>query len=783
MKRSLVALAPALFALSSSAFVIGCGSDDAAPAGATPGAGGAVGTGGTSGGGATTGKGGASGAGAKGGAGGKAQGGATGTGGASGAGATTGTGGGGTSGGGATGTGGAAGKGAAGAAGKGQGGSSSDPLDPSLAPPLDENPASYPSNVWITDGMAKTQPSAAPGAVHWAKLHAAKNESESFQVHVKATAAPVQLTVTVSDLVDAKSGTTIAAKSNVTVFREAYLDITTLSDLNGTLGMTPDPLIPAVDPYFHEARNAFPVSVPAGETRSAWVDVLVPQNAPSGYYTGTVTVTDGATKLATLPVQLAVWDFAIPSTSTLRSGFGLGWNSLCVQAYGGYAQCGAYPGASSPDDAIEKTHIAEATLFLDYRVSLGDVVYAPVTDGNYMHFDSLYGPLLDGTAATRLPGAKLTGIWYAGDKAKASQLSSWQSHFASKPAWTALSAAYYCDEPPNGCSYAAALSEAQAIHAAAPGLPTLLTTDYDHASQNGLLDAVDVLVSIIEEMEPRGKPSNRPLYDSWLQKPGKHVWWYQSCDEHESCSNGTPGPAESTWPSYMVDATPARNRVFQWLAYLDRIEGELYYASDYCWTASDCGDAKSGKTTDPWVSIYAFGGNGDGTLYYPGTKAKIGGTTPIPVPSMRLALLRDGMEDFEYLHALDVAGDGAFATTTAKGFITDATTFSNDPTKMQAARLALGDRLHKKAHPLAPLGANAGRVGKKALGTRCPCTGRVRGAVRGDRRTARSLEPRAPLPAPPSPHEPAHGTEHAHGLRAPTSAGARNRSLTDRRGA
>ena len=677
----------------------GCGSSDDGVTNDATGTGGA--TGGTGASGGAAGKGGAGAAG-KGGAGASA--------GKGGAGASAGSGGAGVSGsggasagaggvgGGAGGAGGKAGTGGTGQAGSGQGGSSSDPLDPSLAPPLDTNPASYPANVWITDGMAKLGPKATPGAVHWADLHAAKNESESFQVHVKATAA-TQLTVTVSDLVDAKSGTTIPAASNVTVFREAYLDITTLSDLNGTLGQTPDPLVPAIDPYFHEARNAFPVTIPAGETRSAWVDVLVPQGAPSGYYTGTVTVTDGGKTIATLPVRLAVWDFALPSTSTLRSGFGLGWNGLCVQAYGGYAQCSAYPGATSADDAIEKTHVSETTMFLDYRISLGDAVYAPVTDGNWTHFDALYGPLLGGTAATRLPGAKLTGIWFSGDASNAKQLSSWQDHFAATPAWTALAAAYYCDEPPNGCSWAEALSKAQVIKAAAPKLPTLITTDLTQATQHGLLDAVDVLVSIIEEMEPRGKPSVRPSYDSWLQKPGKHLWWYQSCDEHESCSNGTPGPVDSTWPSYMVDATPSRNRVFQWLAYLDRIEGELYYATDYCWTASDCGDAKSGPTKDPWVSIYAFGGNGDGTLFYPGTVAKIGGKTPVPVPSVRLALLRDGMEDFEYLHALEVAGDGAFATTTAKGFITDATTFSNDPAVMQAARMALGHRLHQKAHP------------------------------------------------------------------------------------
>ena len=580
------------------------------------------------------------------------------------------------------------------------GGQGGDPLDPSFKPSIDTNPANYPQNVWVTDGMAKVHPDATPGAVHWAEPYAAKNELESFQVHVQAGGAPVELSITVSDLVDAHSGAHIAASDHLFVYREAYLDITTLSDENGTLGLTPDPLVPTVDPYVHEARNAFPLTVPAGETRSAWIDLLVPQDAPSGYYLGSVTVQDGATTLATLPVLLAVWDFALPSTATLRSGFDFGWKGLCVQAYGDYYGCGAYPGSGgSADTAVELTHLGQAMMFLDHRVSLATVVYAPVTDGDFSHFDATYGPVLGGTAPTLLPGAKLTGIWYTGDEADAAQLSAWRDHFASKPEWSALSAAYYCDEPPNGCSWAEALSQAQAIHDGAPGLLTLLTTDFTHASDNGLLDVVDVLVSIIEEMEPRGGPNARPNYDGWLTDPNKHLWWYQSCDEHESCSNGSPGPAESTWPSYMADASSVRNRVFQWLAYLDRIEGELYYDSDYCWTANDCGDAVSGPTTDPWTSIYAFGGNGDGTLEYPGTPAKIGGTTPIAVPSIRLKLIRDGMEDFEYLHALDAAGDGAFATATARAFITDATTFDNDPTALQSARQALGDRLHHRVHP------------------------------------------------------------------------------------
>ena len=45
------------------------------------------------------------------------------------------------------------------------------------------------------------------------------------------------------------------------------------------------------------------------------------------------------------------------------------------------------------------------------------------------------------------------------------------------------------------------------------------------------------------------------------------------------------------------------------------------------------------------------------------------------------------------------AGGGAFATTTAHGFITNAFTFGNDPSALAAAREALGERLHRRVHP------------------------------------------------------------------------------------
>src|SRR6202051_4133504 len=121
--------------------------------------------------------------------------------------------------------------------------------------------------------------------------------------------------------------------------------------------------------------------------------------------------------------------------------------------------------------------------------------------------------------------------------------------------------------------------------------------------------------------------------------------------------------------------------------------------TDWCWYANQTGNTgfSSCGSNDPWVNVYSFGGNGDGTLYYPGTPAKIGVTTPVPVPSIRLKLLRDGMQDYEYLHALSQAGHDTFARQTAAAFITNLYAFNTDPQALLSARGALGNQFTQLA--------------------------------------------------------------------------------------
>ena len=451
-----------------------------------------------------------------------------------------------------------------------------DPLAAALRPAMSTNPADYPSNVWVTGSLAKVKPDAAPGSVHWAEISAARNEFESFQVHVHATGKPIQLDVAVSDF-SGRAGHRIAADPNIQVFRESYSDVRQVSDLNGTPGLIPDALIPVRDSIFHERRNAFPTTVPPGQTRSAWIDVFVPPATPSGYYSATVTVKDEASILARIPVVLKVWDFELPSTATLKSAFGLSYGTLAFAAYKDYEGAGKFPGANGDSElGLALAHSVVARFFLDHRVSISAVAVGPtIPHGDWTTFDKVYGPLLDGDAGTTLKGARLTAMQYPNyAKFDAEDLRDWMSHFRKKH-WRPVLFDYVCDEPPSGCTWPQLAQKAASFRLVAPGMPNLVTTNIEFARREGVLDQLDILAVVLNEFFQRDHGDQRSHYDSWLAHPGKELWWYQSCNQHESCGNGASGPKSSTWPSYMIDASPVRNRVFQWLAFLDQVQGEL----------------------------------------------------------------------------------------------------------------------------------------------------------------------------------------------------------------
>jgi hypothetical protein len=166
-------------------------------------------------------------------------------------------------------------------------------------------------------------------------------------------------------------------------------------------------------------------------------------------------------------------------------------------------------------------------------------------------------------------------------------------------------------------------------------------------------------------------------YQTFEQTPGHELWDYQSCMSH-GCAYGTNqnGGAVERWPSYMVDASAGQNRAMEWVSFLEGATGELYYETALVLPTA-------------WTDQYQFGGNGDGTLFYPGTANVIGGQTDVPVASIRLKLIRLGEQDFEWLKLVSDAGDPAFAKQVARALIPTAYQVPDDGTAFERARLQL----------------------------------------------------------------------------------------------
>jgi hypothetical protein len=101
-----------------------------------------------------------------------------------------------------------------------------------------------------------------------------------------------------------------------------------------------------------------------------------------------------------------------------------------------------------------------------------------------------------------------------------------------------------------------------------------------------------------------------------------------------------------------------------WLAYRYDVSGELYYAVDQKLAIFD--DEKGTLVSTAWTDQWFAGGNGDGTLFYPWDKERVGGETPIPIESMRMKLIRNGHQDYEYLRLAAFNGHELEARAIAK---------------------------------------------------------------------------------------------------------------------
>jgi hypothetical protein len=262
--------------------------------------------------------------------------------------------------------------------------------------------------------------------------------------------------------------------------------------------------------------------------------------------------------------------------------------------------------------------------------------------------------------------------------------------------WLGREYIYWFDEP-NEADYPFVKETNALIKQYAPGITTFLT---EHVAGQDISDVTDISCTIWHKLDHDkiGKMNDK----------GLEHWSYLCCWP------------KSPWISEFIDHDAVNLRMWLWGSYKHRLKGILVWETTY-WNSDAASPA--GWLQNPWEEAMSFvtgygwplgkqtiWGNGDGRFFYPNNRDPNNDKrtyTGMPVPSMRLELLRDGIEDYEYFMILEKAiqnaprskaslvREAASLLSIPSGIYTDEKTYSKNPEDILLYRRKLADMIVK----------------------------------------------------------------------------------------
>jgi hypothetical protein len=425
-------------------------------------------------------------------------------------------------------------------------------------------------------------------------LSLAAGESEGVQIVVRgARSGATRVVATVAPLARAGGGASIAA-ADVQLRSVGYVETVTPYYPVTRVGLWPDPL---------PASNA--VDVPADEVRALWLTVKAREGLPAGRYEGTVALEGGGHRRS-VPLAVTVRGFALPRQGHLRTAFDL-YRSRLERTYRE-----SVPGGAAWAGRIQDLERLYFEAMLEHRVS-------PIwgADPSKSSFPSTLRDFRNRglTAFALLPrGGSNGNNWPRDPEALERILPRYQQAASRLAALDALDLAYIYayDEPKPGAPHASQVLAA--LHRADPRLRTLVAMHHptDPERDRDWMKDADIVCIRNAVFDP--------LVADALREQGKEIWLYVS----------SPAPP---FPTLVIDSPALAARILPWMCWKYGVKGLLFWCVNF-WKG------------DPWkrTTNFADDQNGNGSLYYPAAEG--------PVPSIRMEVLRDGLEDYEYLHQL-----------------------------------------------------------------------------------------------------------------------------------
>lgn len=539
-----------------------------------------------------------------------------------------------------------------------------------------------------------------------ARLWAARNDREAVQIVVQPANALKGLTASAGPLAG-PDGAVIPAE-NVKVLRVHYHFVDHPTDATGVRDWWPDALPPL----------SKPIDVPARHNQPLWILVSVPKDAKAGDYSGTISLKAEGWS-ASVPLRLHVWDFALPERNHLQTAFGFSpgmmfrYHQLKTEAdkrkvldlyFRSFAEHRISTYDPTPLDPFHVKFLPEAK--------------PPRAEIDFAAFDRAMAAAVEKYHFTglRLPIAGMGGgtfherhepsIGNLGEQSPeyqalfASQVKQIEEHLRQK-GWLDMAYVYWFDEP-DPKDYTFVRNGMERLKRYAPGIQRMLTEEPGDA----LAGAVDLWCPVSFNYDHKAAEKRRAH--------GERFWWYVCC-----------GP-KAPYCTLFIDHPATELRVWHWQTWQRKIVGTLVWETNY-WTSEA---AYPDKAQDPYedpmgyVSGYStpkgtkrYWGNGDGRFIYPPEAASVPGKSgpgPVlepPVASIRWEMLREGVEDYEFLWLLrDLVAKKRSRLTSEEirqcesllevpaAITKDMTTFTTDPAPIYARRAAIAAAIERLLH-------------------------------------------------------------------------------------
>jgi hypothetical protein len=481
-----------------------------------------------------------------------------------------------------------------------------------------------------------------------------------------------------SDLVS-KQGKRIP-ENQINFYLEHFIMLTGKSGVTGATGYWPDALAPLKVPFSMAAQyNVI-------QNRPIWVDISIPSSATPAIYSGTIMLTQNDKIISTLNVELEIYNFSLPEKTHLISYMNISKSSLA----------NFYNKSDTSEEIDRLTQKYYDFLYahrmepwfndqLQPKISFnGGKVEVKFDDARYRYY------------LNTLKSNRVLLESYPSDLKKQMNAAPFSAAFNQQvKSYLSMVAGYFekhgwkdklvfnspVDEPNTKEDYEQTRQWANLVNEAAPGVPFLATEspvsdNPDWGTLRGYVNDFSIHGNALNDQQVKQAISDE-------QQKGGEMTWYISCDQ------------AYPQPNYFIDAPALDPVMVPWITARYNMAGILYWALNF-WS----------QTPNPWLNANTFVSgfecsngyilNGEGSLLYPGNYVNTFTGEPNvdgPVSSIRFELLREGIEDYEYLWMLKDSGDQKFADSLVKNMVIDVSAFSRNRDDLYSTRRAIARRL------------------------------------------------------------------------------------------